>query len=148
MRDDEALMLDDMTGSAIARWIQRMVNRVFVATFLPVLAVYLLTATYSRPWHIDAMTNAVTARSIGATGSPLLPDHVEAATEDQFGNVGWIVMSPRGPISQYPPGTALLAAPLYAVWGGSMTAVEMQGEQPAGPGSGDLSRCPHSLPRR
>ena len=73
------------------------------------------------------MTNAVSARALGTTGSPLLPDHVEAATDDQFANVGWIVMSPRGPISQYPPGTALLAAPLYAVWGGPMTVVEMRG---------------------
>jgi hypothetical protein len=38
-----------------------------------------------------------------------------ATTEDQLGNVGWFVMSPRGPVSLYPPGAPMLAAPLYAI---------------------------------
>ena len=44
MRDDEGLMLDDTTGSG-AHWVERASRRVFIATFVPVLCVYLLTAT-------------------------------------------------------------------------------------------------------
>lgn len=99
----------------------------FATVFVPVLVVYLVTATYGPPWHIDAVTNAVTAWSFGMNGSPVLDSHADAATPEQLGNVGWIVMSPRGPVSQYPPGTALLAAPLYAVWNDPMVAAELQG---------------------
>ena len=46
----------------------------------------------------------------------LLPDYEEAAEPEQFGNIAWIVESPRGPVSQYPPGAAALSAPLYRIW--------------------------------
>jgi hypothetical protein len=101
--------------------------RLFLATFLPLLLVYGLTAGISRPWHIDTLTNAITAWSIGMTGSPILPDHAAATHPDYVGNVGWIVDSPRGPISQYPPGAALTAAGLYAMWDQPMTLVEISG---------------------
>jgi hypothetical protein len=47
------------------------------------------------------------------TGSVLLPEYEAAAVPEYTGDVAWIVPSPRGPVSQYPPGAALLAAPAY-----------------------------------
>jgi hypothetical protein len=88
-------------------------RRVVLVVFAVAFLVYAATATYSYPWHIDTTTNAVTARALAVTGSPLLPEYEEATRPGQYGNVGWIVMSPRGPVSQYPPGAALFAAPLY-----------------------------------
>lgn len=83
--------------------------------FLPLLAIYLATATWHLPYHVDAFTNVIAARQIGAEGSLALTGYESLTDPDQFGNTAWIVSSPRGPASQYPPGTALLAAPLYAL---------------------------------
>jgi hypothetical protein len=65
------------------------------------------------PYHIDPLTNAVTAWYLGNTGSPIATEHGQALEPGQLGNTGWFVESTRGPVSQYPPGAAMLAAPLY-----------------------------------
>ena len=55
------------------------------------------------------------AATIGNTGSPILEDYADLSEPGRYAVFGWVVDSPRGPVSQYPPGTALLAAPLYAM---------------------------------
>lgn len=93
----------------------------FLVVFVPLALLYASTAHLTSHTHIDPMTNAVTAWHIGMTGSVALPDHDAATVGGQVGNVGWIVESPRGPVSQYPPGAAFLAAPFYWVSGEPMT---------------------------
>jgi len=88
----------------------------FLLVFVPLALIYIATASYGLGYHIDPFTNAVTGWHIAMTGSVLLPDYEEAAEPEQFGNIAWIVESPRGPVSQYPPGAALLSAPLYRLW--------------------------------
>jgi hypothetical protein len=61
------------------------------------------------------------------TGSVVMTEHEPAATPEQYGNVAWIVNSPRGPIAQYPPGAAALAAPFYRLWGEDMTDWYVEG---------------------
>ncbi|MFB3110323.1 MAG: hypothetical protein ACE1Y8_04130, partial [Acidimicrobiia bacterium] len=86
----------------------------FLLVFIPLALIYIATASYALVgYHIDAFTNAVTGWHIGMTGSVVLPDYEEATRPEQVGNIAWIVESPRGPVSQYPPGAALLSAPLY-----------------------------------
>ena len=88
----------------------------FLLVFIPLALIYIATASYGLGYHIDPFTSAVTGWHIGMTGSVLLPDYEEAAEPEQFGNIAWIVESPRGPVSQYPPGAAALSAPLYRIW--------------------------------
>jgi len=84
--------------------------------FVPLFVLFLGTARTQLPYHIDAATNVFAAWTIGTTGSPILEDHAELADPSYRAVFAWVVPSPRGPVSQYPPGTALLAAPLYAAW--------------------------------
>jgi len=91
-------------------------TRLFLAVSLPFFALFLATARTDLPYHIDAATNVFTAWAVGSTGSPVLHDYEELADPVNKGVFAWVVQSERGPVSQYPPGTALLAAPLYALW--------------------------------
>ena len=79
----------------------------FVYVFVPLAILYIATASYGFGYHIDPYTNAVTGWHLGMTGSVVLPNYERATELEQFGNTGWFVESPRGPISQYPPGAAL-----------------------------------------
>ena len=90
-------------------------RRLFLLVMLPLFVVFFATADRSIPYHIDPFTNVITAATIGKTGSPILEDYAELTEPGRFAVFGWVVDSPRGPVSQYPPGTALLAAPLYAM---------------------------------
>ena len=111
--------------SRVTGWVTSL--PVFVLVFVPLAAIYISTANLSTHDHIDPLTNAVTGWHIGMTGSVVLPDHVEATAEDQYGNVAWIVESQHGPVSQYPPGAAAWAAPFYLVWREPMTDFHVQG---------------------
>ena len=91
-------------------------GRFFLLIAGPLLAVFLVTATYSQPDHIDAFTNVLTAWELGTDGDFLLDEHEHLADPDYYRNVAWVVPAGDSAASQYPPGTALLAAPLYAVW--------------------------------
>ncbi len=90
--------------------------RVFAAVFVPLLVLYLLSATWSRPYHIDPFSNVLPAWNLATSGSFYLDEHQVLAGPDYLSNLGWIVPARDSVASQYPPGTALLAAPLYAVW--------------------------------
>lgn len=92
---------------------------------VPLLAIYMFTPTPGT--HIDPLTNEVTGWHLGMTGSVLLPDYQDATAPEYFRNVGWYVVSPRGPVSQYPPGAAALSAPFYRMWGEGLSVVEVTG---------------------
>lgn len=98
--------------------------RLFMLVFAPLVLLYLGTATWSLPYHIDPASNVFTAWELGEHGDVLLEQHEALATDDYFGTIGWIVPAGESAASLYPPGTAFLAAPLYAVWSGeAMTQV-------------------------
>ena len=99
----------------------------FLVVFIPLALIYIATASYGLGYHIDAFTNAVTGWHIGMTGSVVLPDYQEATEPEQFGNIAWIVESPRGPVSQYPPGAAVLSAPLYRLWNQPLSPAVIRG---------------------
>lgn len=80
---------------------------------------FLATANRTQPYNVDTMTNVLSAAAIGQTGSPILDGASELADPDVAGVVGWVVGSPRGPVSKYPPGAALFASPFYVFAGGA-----------------------------
>jgi hypothetical protein len=90
-------------------------RRFFLLAFLPLLIIYLATANWSTP-KTDALTNAIAAWSIGTSGSAVLDEHAAVTEPGVSGVLAYIVESEEGPVSKYPPGAALLAAPIYAVW--------------------------------
>ena len=90
--------------------------RLFSLVAVPLVVLYLATATWTLPYHIDAATNVFTAWEMGENGRATLNDYEQLATDDYFGNIGWIVPAQATAAAVYPPGTALLAAPLYAIW--------------------------------
>ena len=92
---------------------------------VPLLAVYLLTGAWTLPYQIDALTNALTGWSMGTRGGVVLHEHEDFAGDPYFGTVAWIVDSPRGPVAQYPPGAALIAAPLYAIGRGDLEPIRI-----------------------
>ena len=79
----------------------------------PLLVVYLLTASWSYPGYNDAFTNSLVGWGIGTNGSVYLDDHTELAGTNW---PGWIVPAGDSVTGKYPPGTALLSAPVYALW--------------------------------
>jgi hypothetical protein len=107
----------------------------------PLLAVYLLTGAWTLPYQIDALTNALTAWSMGTKGVVVLNQHEDFAGDPYFGTVAWIVDSPIGPVAQYPPGAALIAAPLYAIGGGDLEAIRIVANNRP-----DLEQVPFPVP--
>jgi hypothetical protein len=99
----------------------------FLLVFLPLAAVYFATATYGLPYHIDPYTNAVTGWHLGMTGSVVLDGYQVATEPEQFGNIAWVADTPRGPVSQYPPGAAAMSAPLYRLFSQQMTVETVHG---------------------
>ena len=91
--------------------------QLFMLVAFPLFAIFLSTAAWSRQRvDVDGFTNVVTAWSIGTTGSPFLPEHVPLTEGEYPGYVSWIVAYEDTAIGKYPPGAALHAVPLYAVW--------------------------------
>ncbi len=48
---------------------------VFLRVALPLLVLYLLTASWTLPYHIDTITNVFTAWELGTDGDVFLEDH-------------------------------------------------------------------------
>jgi hypothetical protein len=119
----EVLMADQLTAaSAIGK---RGAAAVLLAVTVPLLAVYLPTATWRLPYHIDPVTNALTGWYMGTQGAVFMPEHSVLTDPAYFGVVAWLVESPRGVVSQYPPGAAALSAPLYALSRSDLTTVRV-----------------------
>lgn len=92
-------------------------RKLFASVFGVAFAIYATTALIVSAHSADALTNAITSWSVARTGSPVVPEFDQIATPPGVfvPNTPWIVESPRGPISQYPPGAALTALPAYVV---------------------------------
>ena len=109
-----------MSTTTTAEWRTRLdattTRRLFLIVMLPMWALFLLTANHGYRDHIDPWTNALTAWNIGTKGSVYLTDHEALTSLDYFGNAGWVVPVRDSAVSQYPPGAAIIAAPIYAVW--------------------------------
>lgn len=86
-----------------------------LAVFLLLTALYLPTTSFGLPFHIDPAANVLTAWELGTQGDVVL-DRWEGVTgPDHFNVANQLVDTDRGPVSKYPPGAALLAAPAYSV---------------------------------
>lgn len=107
--------------------------RLFGVVALPLVLLYLVTATWSLPYHIDAATNVFIAWEMGDQGHLTLDEYEELATDDYYGNIGWIVPAKSTAAAVYPPGTAALAAPLYAIWPTEATVQTVYGTNVAAP---------------
>jgi len=77
-------------------------------------------------WTHDPLTNMVTAWSFGTRQSPFLPEYEPLLKSGALEGVMGVVVTDKGPVSFYPPGSALHAAPLYAVLGTSLQQVPTQ----------------------
>ena len=125
-------MTPEATTPATGRWSERRWFgtewRLFVVVFIPFFALYVATANKDLPYHIDAITNVYSAWTIGTTGSPILEEHAGLTEPGYRATYGWVIESPRGPVSQYPPGTALLAAPLYTLFAPEAADVRLVAE--------------------
>ena len=90
--------------------------------------VYLLTATYSNPYGVDAFTNAAQARAFADDQDPVLEELNGFESTEFQGKVAWFTSSPEGTTSQYPPGTAVWATPFY-LFDSSYEVREMTNEE-------------------
>ena len=88
---------------------------IFATVVCATLAVYLPSATYSLPIHIDPFSNVAPAWNIRTHGSVYLHEHSELVGPDYFRVAGWFREVPKGTASQYPPGAALWGAAFYAI---------------------------------
>ena len=113
----------------------------FISIFFPLAIVYSATAKWTLPQDPDVSTNAVSAWHLGKTGSPILPGYEHLTKEPYFGSMGSFTLSPNGTVSQYPPGAALLAAPLYA-----LTAGELKNLKISNPSKPEISEVTIPLP--
>ena len=86
----------------------------FLVALLPLLTIYLATASFTTVHSSDPFTNATTAWKLGTSGSFYLDEHTDLVP--YAGGAAWIIERRGRTISVHPPGAALLAAPLYAVW--------------------------------
>lgn len=108
---------------------------VFAWVFVPLVAIYSLTAQWGLPYHIDALTNAITGWYIGNEGTVIASEHDALAAPEQYAQLGWFVESPEGTVGQYPPGAALVAGAIYALTPGDMTEQTMTGNNFEGSGT-------------
>jgi alpha-1,2-mannosyltransferase len=98
-------------------------RRVFLVVMAPLFILYLATASRALPYHVDALTNALTAWELGSQGTVYVDESPELTAPGSFGDVAWFVRTPAGHVvSQYPPGAALIAAPLYRLYPSSHVA--------------------------
>ena len=89
-------------------------SRSWLWPMLAIIAVvYLATATWSQPYNVDAFTNAIQARSFAAGDGVILPEYEEYTGQPYRSRLLWVVDSPDGPTSQYPPGVALWGSLFY-----------------------------------
>ncbi|MGA9595738.1 MAG: hypothetical protein WBV06_06260 [Acidimicrobiia bacterium] len=94
----------------------------------PLLALYLVTASWTLPYHIDAVTNVFTAWELGTHGDVYLDHQAVLAAPEYLRTVAWVVPAGDSAASQYPPGAAAIAAPLYAIWPQQAKSIVVQNE--------------------
>lgn len=86
----------------------------FIAVVAVLIAFYIPTAKFDDPYHIDAAANIFTAWSLATQQTPFL-DGFADLTENDFESPGHHIITGLDdrPVSKYPPGAPLLAAPFY-----------------------------------
>ncbi|WP_201243771.1 hypothetical protein [Halochromatium salexigens] len=95
-------------------WVSKAsLRRFFLSIFIPLVIIYGLTASWQLPVNGDALTNAITAWHIGNKGTVYLTGYGHLTEKPFHGPFGYYVSTPKGTVSQYPPGAALLAVPVY-----------------------------------
>ena len=92
---------------------KRTPSRVIFAIATGLFALFLATGEYALPYGTDTFTNAVQARAFADDQSPFLEELESISQPEYQGTFHWLVDAPDGPTAQYPPGTALWAAPFY-----------------------------------
>lgn len=104
--------LVDENGAGTLRW--------------AIVLVLILGTTYfiTAPKDVisaDPLTNTLAAWSLGTRGSFHLPEYDRFVDSGPEGTVMHLARTDAGPVSQYPPGAAILAAPLYGLTGSDLT---------------------------
>ncbi len=74
---------------------------------------YAVTATWSPPYFVDAYTNVLQARTFAAEQTHVIDDETNLSNDEWRGALVWVVDSPDGATSQYPPGVGLWGAAFY-----------------------------------
>ncbi len=90
-------------------------DRRFTLLIAVIGLLYLLTATWSPPYNVDSYTNLLQSRAFAADQSAIVADSDHLLAEQFTGRVVWLVESPDGATSQYPPGVALWGALFYTL---------------------------------
>lgn len=90
-------------------------DRRFMLLITVIGLLYLVTATWSPPYNVDSYTNLLQSRAFAADRSPIVADSEHLLAEQFTGRVVWLVESPNGATSQYPPGVALWGALFYTL---------------------------------
>ena len=103
----EATLRQRLDGSSVVL--------LFLLVVIPLFGVFFLTSSRDRPYHIDPLSNVVPAWKIGSSATVFLDEYVEFTAPEYWRSVGWYVAVDDTAVSKYPPGTALWAAPFYAV---------------------------------
>ena len=96
-----------------------------VVLFLCVFALYFATAPRDR-WASDPLFHALTAQQLATHGSVFLSEEADLTDPSADLAGSWIMRGRGGLVSIYPPGTALVAAPAYALAGESTTLLAVQ----------------------
>lgn len=114
---------------------------VFAAVALPLALLYLITTFVHPPSNGDGLANAQTAFELARYGDVFLEG---AAVMPE----PWMLpASETTAVSQYPPGTALLAVPLYAIWPGDPSYFIWTGPE-SEPGRPEALRVQYGEPMR
>ncbi len=92
------------------------VSGLFVRVALPLLLLYLVTASWALPYNVDTATNVFTAWELAEDGDVFLEDHAVLAAPEYLRTIAWVVPAGDSVAAQYPPGAPLLSVPLYAIW--------------------------------
>ena len=113
LESTEVQLKTDTTSSRLAHRSPASQSVIFFVILLTLGSIYSATANWSLPYNIDAVSNAISAWYLANDGSFIARQHHEVASLEHQANLPWLVDSPSGPISQYPPGAALWTAPFY-----------------------------------
>jgi hypothetical protein len=89
-------------------------GRTLIVLFLSVFAIYYATAPRDV-WSGDSIFYAMTARQLIIEGSVDLSGQVILTDPSADLSGSWLTRGPGGLVSHYPPGTAVFAAPFFAL---------------------------------
>lgn len=92
-------------------------RRVFVAVLGILFVVYAATTNWTSA-TTDPLTNDLSGWYLGNTGSVVMTEHENLY--DYRGTAAWVIESPRGAVSHYPPGASLFTGAAYALTPGDL----------------------------